>query len=167
MISYERETMKKVYRPGAIGALMDEYERASADLLTILNGLSEEQFVFPFDTKTQDPDCVSIQTIMTHVIDAGYRYALQIKDFFNEEKPPHEKDVMKNPKQAIAEFKAMLAFTVDTLKDKWTLSNDEIEATTRETKWGAYNIEIMLEHAIVHILRHRRQIEKFLQSAEA
>ena len=30
--------------------------------------------------------------------------------------------------------------------------------------WGqSYDIEQMTEHAIVHVLRHRRQIEKFKQ----
>ena len=30
-------------------------------------------------------------------------------------------------------------------------------------RWGQlYNVEQLFEHAIVHILRHRRQIERFL-----
>jgi hypothetical protein len=32
-----------------------------------------------------------------------------------------------------------------------------------KTRWGVdYNIDQLFEHAIVHVLRHRRQIEKFL-----
>jgi len=31
------------------------------------------------------------------------------------------------------------------------------------SRWGAvYDLEQLLEHAIVHVLRHRRQIERFL-----
>jgi len=31
------------------------------------------------------------------------------------------------------------------------------------TRWGEeFNFEQILEHAVVHILRHRRQIEKFI-----
>jgi hypothetical protein len=39
------------------------------------------------------------------------------------------------------------------------MTEEEISATLMETHWGSYNIEMMFEHAIVHILRHRRQIE--------
>ena len=39
--------------------------------------------------------------------------------------------------------------------------SDNIKKLT--TRWGQmYNIEQLLEHAIVHVLRHRRQIERFL-----
>lgn len=35
-------------------------------------------------------------------------------------------------------------------------------------KWGQYyDIEQLVEHAIVHILRHRRQIERFLMKISA
>jgi hypothetical protein len=36
-----------------------------------------------------------------------------------------------------------------------------------DSRWGMrYNLEQMMEHAIVHILRHRRQIERLIQSNE-
>jgi len=35
-----------------------------------------------------------------------------------------------------------------------------------KTSWGEnYDFEQLLEHAIVHILRHRRQIERLLKAA--
>jgi hypothetical protein len=35
-----------------------------------------------------------------------------------------------------------------------------------EARWGPrYDLEQLLEHAIVHVLRHRRQIDKFLAAA--
>jgi hypothetical protein len=36
----------------------------------------------------------------------------------------------------------------------------------RVTRTAAPNLEQLLEHAIVHLLRHRRQIEKFLLQDE-
>src|SRR5215471_3762768 len=65
----------KTYRQGAVGALMDEYERAAGELVSILSGITDEEFERIRDTKTQDQDCRSIQTIMRHVIRAGYGYA--------------------------------------------------------------------------------------------
>ena len=43
------------------------------------------------------------------------------------------------------------------------MSDEEITGTVINSRWGVvYNVEGLLEHAIVHILRHRRQIEKFI-----
>jgi hypothetical protein len=57
----------------------------------------------------------------------------------------------------------MLIYTVETLSDKWELSDDEITKVKIISRYGpTYDIEQLLEHAIVHILRHRRQIEKFI-----
>lgn len=41
---------------------------------------------------------------------------------------------------------------------------EEFDQTKKiNTKWGQqYDVEQMLEHAIVHILRHRRQIKNAL-----
>ena len=63
----------------------------------------------------------------------------------------------------MAQLEAALRYTIETLKDRWEMSSEEISAISIKTRWGAiYDIEGLLEHAIVHILRHRRQLEKFI-----
>jgi hypothetical protein len=43
------------------------------------------------------------------------------------------------------------------------MSDEEIVGTVIRSSWGVvYDLEQLLEHAIVHVLRHRRQIEKFI-----
>jgi uncharacterized damage-inducible protein DinB len=58
----------------------------------------------------------------------------------------------------------ILNYTIQLIDDypKMNLEeSDNIKKLT--TRWGQmYNIEQLLEHAIVHVLRHRRQIERFL-----
>lgn len=54
-------------------------------------------------------------------------------------------------------------FTVETFEN---IRDNELEEFDERKKikssWGqVYDIEQITEHAIVHILRHRRQIEKF------
>ena len=57
----------------------------------------------------------------------------------------------------------MLEYTAQTLTGRREMTDDEIKRITMPTGWGVtYNLEQLLEHAIVHILRHRRQIEKFM-----
>jgi hypothetical protein len=43
--------MTKKYRNGPVGALMDEYERAAEELINILKGISQNDFI-----KIVDPD---------------------------------------------------------------------------------------------------------------
>jgi hypothetical protein len=60
------------------------------------------------------------------------------------------------------ELDKMLAYTSETLHDKWEYADEEIMKVKMIVRWGTqYDLEQLLEHAVVHILRHRRQIEKF------
>ena len=154
--------MNKAFRPGNIGALMDEYERASTDLRELILSFTQQEFVKILDDKTDDEDCRSVQTIMHHVIAAGYRYLNQINVFLKQEKitPNFE---ASNPASTIEEFDKMLLLTSEAVKNKYSISYEEVLSTRMETRWGLYDIEVMFEHAIIHILRHRRQIEKLTQ----
>ena len=74
--------MAKNYRNGAIGALMDEYERAALELKILLNKIPPEDFVKIVDPNTKDEDCRSIQSIMNHVVRAGYGYSNYLRKEF-------------------------------------------------------------------------------------
>lgn len=154
--------MNKTFRSGNIGALMDEYERASVDLRKLILSFNQEEFVKILDDKTDDEDCRSVQTIMHHVISAGYRYLNQINVFLKQGQITPDFNA-SNPASTIEEFDKMLLLTSQAVKNNCSISYEEVLATRMETRWGLYDIEIMFEHAIVHILRHRRQIEKLTQ----
>lgn len=142
---------------------MDEYERAAAELKLIIEKTSDDAFIRVVDTQTKDEDCRSIQTILTHVVRSGYSYANYIRDSFSITSTRSITESLSRP-QAIAGIEAMLDYTVQTLDEKWEMTYEEINATIIHPRWGVvYNLEQLLEHAIVHILRHRRQVEKFLR----
>jgi len=155
--------MEKIYRPGAIGALMDEYERVALELKNLLSTISQEEFIKVCDTATKDEDCRSIQTIMKHVVRAGYGYLDQVCIFLGKPVSVHNYHIY-NVFHSIDELEKMIAATSETVADNLKMTEEKILATRMETRWGLYDIEMMFEHAIVHILRHRRQIEKFLAS---
>jgi hypothetical protein len=155
-------TVTKTYRQGAVGALMDEYERAAAELLSILNGITDEEFERIRDTTTQDEDCRSIQTIMRHVIRAGYGYAGYMRTSWGKE-PVIRWDEPVSRGQIPGEMKKMLDYMVETLDSRWGMSEKEGTEMKMTVRWGpVYDFEQLFEHAIVHVLRHRRQIDRFL-----
>jgi len=51
--------MKKAYRKGAIGALMDEYERAASELRRLVELIADDEFVRIVDPQTSDENCRS------------------------------------------------------------------------------------------------------------
>ena len=155
---------RQTFRPGPLGALMDEYERAAEDLKKVLNTIAPEDYTAIVDPETKDPDCVSMQTIMNHVVRSGYGYANYLRkefgDAWTERKESYE---VNTPASASAALDLMLAYSVATLQDKWHLTYDDLEHRIIKSSWGQqFDPEQLLEHAIVHILRHRRQIEKFI-----
>ena len=53
---------------GAIGALLDEYEKALNELILSIDNLTKKELTIIVDFETEDEDCRSIQTILTHII---------------------------------------------------------------------------------------------------
>jgi DinB family protein len=153
----------KTYRQGPVGALMDEYERVSDELIRVLESIpTDEEYERIRDTKTQDEDCRSIQTIMTHVIRAGYGYAGYMRTFWKKEPVVSWSEAVRRA-DTPAEMRKMLAYMIETLDGHWGMTDAESNEMMMVTRWGAtFDFEQLFEHAIVHVMRHRRQIERFL-----
>ena len=155
----------KAFRKGAIGALMDEYERASSDLKLLFRNLSEERFIEILDTQTKDEDCRSAQTIMKHVVGAGYGYADYIRGALGIVSTSPDRRLLSLA-EVEAQIDAMLEYTEHTLEGRWEMTDEEMTSVVIDSRWGVrYDLEQLLEHAIVHILRHRRQIERLMQNS--
>jgi uncharacterized damage-inducible protein DinB len=153
---------EKIYRQGAIGAILDEYERALHELKSVLSSVSEEDYVRILDPDTKDPDCRSVQTILRHVIRSGYGYPSYIRPFFGMEVVrPNLRELTKI--ESMTMLDEMFAYNLATFEDRLTMTEAEMEAIKFTTRWGTdHTLESIMEHAIVHILRHRRQIERLL-----
>lgn len=146
----------------ALLALMDEYRRACKDYFTLLSRLSVADFTLVRDTNTNDHDCRSIQSVAFHVIQSGYTYANYLYSLSRLVWNEYNKNI-DSPQMAIEETQKMLDYTDQSLEDLWPKTDDELSVYIIEARWKVrYDVEQLLEHAIVHILRHRRQIEGFL-----
>ena len=156
--------MKQFRNNGAIGALLDEYEKAILELIEVLDGLSAKNLTTIVDPETNDPDCNSIQTILSHVIRSGYWYVLEIRTFLGETVDFPERKTLNSSVEYQLELARMFQFNEKLFADYPNLNIEETESDKKiKVRWGqVYDIEQLLEHAIVHILRHRRQVERFL-----
>lgn len=158
--------MNKTYRKGVVGALMDEYERAIAELAELVLRLTDSELEALRDRQTQDDECRSIQKVVHHVVGAGYGHAAYIRRAFGAalDRPQIS---LGSRAESVEQLAAMRSYTEATLEGHWEMTDEEISAVEILSGWGSkYDLEQMLEHGIVHVLRHRRQIERFLSEPQ-
>ncbi len=153
------------YRPnGAKGALLDEYERALNDLKRVISSIQPQELQKIADAETTDPDCQSIQTVLTHVVRSAFGYAIYMRQKAGETIEFRASKPCNTSQEYAEELDAAFKFTEQTFELYPDLELESFDAKQKMTvRWGQlYDVEQIMEHAIVHILRHRRQIERFL-----
>ncbi|TWV93277.1 DinB family protein [Chitinophaga pinensis] len=155
--------MNKVYRPGAKGALLDEYERVIRELQQTITGLDDKELITVMDPHTSDDNCRSIQTVLSHVVNSAHSYAIYILHAYGHRMVRPEKRYHPTVNDYIRDLQEAFEFTLMVFGD---IKDSELEQPDNDkkilTRWGqVYDIEQLMEHAIVHVMRHRRQIEKF------
>jgi len=152
-------------RSGALGALMDLYEQ-EADLLleTLNNKVQDSDWSVIMDAKTKDEDCRSIQTICQHLVGAAKYYIELLK---KGENPAYKMEqipvALPNKKDFEPQFSAVLETQAQYFENRWDMGDDDIEAIKIKTGWGSIlDMEGVLEHAVIHVMRHHRQILRWL-----
>ena len=148
------------YRKGAIGSILDEYERTLIELKLLVENVSETDYLRVVEGESEH--CHSIEVIMNHVVRAGYGYSKYIRDALAMDCLPIEDERIPQTEIGGAIDK-MFAYTCAIFEGERQITDEEMESIFFKTRWDVnYNIDQILEHAIVHVLRHRRQIQKFL-----
>ena len=153
----------KTSRTGAVGALLDEYERALRDLLAVIADVKAEELTTVVDRDTPDEDCRSIQSVLAHVVRSGCNYATAIRNHHGDNYPRAIAQPLPTATDYAAALEAMFRYNVETFERFPGLTLEEPnEAKKILVSWGQrYDVEQLMEHAIVHVLRHRRQVERF------
>jgi len=152
---------------GTIKALLIEYERAVDELIALIKPLRSSDIMMIKDDKTSDSNCKSIQTILSHVVYAGYGYICFIENHLGASKQRRPRQYFESAEEYINDLNGMFNYCQDFFIQHPGL---ELEEKDREkkvvTSWGQeYDIEQMMEHAIVHVLKHRAQIERFVKTS--
>ncbi len=155
-----------MHRPGAVGALLEIYERAIADLKLLIGDIPDAALTVITDPITSDENCKSIQCILSHVVSSAYGYATSIHNLKGNTVTRPEMKFHASIEAYLRDLTAAFIYTENVFA---TIEDAELEQYDEslkiKTSWGQlYDIEQLTEHAIVHILRHKRQIEKIKQT---
>ena len=145
-------------RPGPFGALLDEYARAGEELCKLVETFDAGAFQ---ETRESDAsDTWTISRICRHVCEAGRSYALCIRHARGMDEVQDLGDiVIKTPADFRSEFAKVVRLTADAVSG---MEDADLAQLRFPVRWGPeHNPEMLLEHAIVHVLRHRRQLERW------
>ncbi|AOM77574.1 damage-inducible protein DinB [Pedobacter steynii] len=155
--------MAGLTRKGAKGALLDIYEDALLQLQESIKDVSDEDLIAVVLPDDSDEDSRSIQSILAHVVGSSYSYAIYIRSLKGTEYIRPEKKLRIKVADYIQDLKDSFLFNLTVFNEIEDSNLEEFDSSLKiMTRWKQlYDIEQLTEHAIVHILRHTRQIEKF------
>jgi hypothetical protein len=150
-------------RSGPFGALMDEYARAAEDFCRVVESFDAARFAA--ERASDNPSTVSPHAICLHVCGVAHRYAHYIRkvrgvDFV--EKYELEPSRLGSPQDVRGLLVEAIVFTEATVEPLLGATEAEVQALSFTVRWGPrYDPEMILEHAVCHLLRHRRQLERW------
>ena len=148
---------------GPFGALMDEYARAAEDFCRVVESFDLARF--DAERPSDNPNTVSPRAICLHVIGGSHRYAHYIRkargiDFVERYEPDPAQ--LHSPLEVRALLTEGIRLTEETVEPLLNAADQEIQALSFAVRWGPrYDPEMILEHAVCHLLRHRRQLERW------
>ena len=148
---------------GPFGALMDEYARAAEDFCRVVERFDLARF--DAERPSNDSNTVSVRAICLHVIGAAHRYAHYIRkargiDFVDRYEAAPAR--LHSPRDVRAFLAEGIMLTEETVEPLLEATDQEIQALSFTVRWGPrYDPEMILEHAVCHLLRHRRQLERW------
>ena len=154
--------LKHPGKSGMFGALMDEYARAAEDYCRVVESITLDRW--DVQRETSDPDAVSLHAICSHSVLAALAYASYIRGVRGMEPSDLRTGFVppKLPSEIRPRLSEAMQLTEVALEGLYEADDRTVAALTFPVRWGpTYDPEMILEHAIVHLLRHRRQIERW------
>ncbi len=151
-----------------VEALLEEYTNVVIALQKVITKLSYANLTTIVDSTTKDANCQSIQTILTHVISSGYSYVGYIRRLKKIADNRPGKLAKMSSEEYHSDLNHLILYTIETFESIHDHELEEFDEDKKiKTSWGqVYDIEQMMEHAVIHVLSHRRKIEKFKSKLE-
>jgi len=109
-----------------------------------------------------DEDYESIDRLGTHVLKAARNFLVRITEWLG--RPAADLDMTEDVAEIVASADAFADAVLEGYRRHLASATDEeLEAQVHKTRLGRLmSIEMLLEHAVVHPMRHRVQLERIL-----
>lgn len=149
----------KVYKYNGAKTLVLLHQKHMKSFLSTWKKAKSLNIALP---KTDDPDYESLLTLLRHVLRSSGNYMIWICEKLNLPNP--NIDLIPELKNIESDAENYL----ELLLNNWELPLSEIEeerfySPTFKSNWGTYYcIDAMLEHAVMHPIRHEFQLNKLI-----
>jgi len=148
------------YRSRAVRSLVELHEQELRDFVA-----TWRRFVAsgkPLPESNGDPDYESAERLVGHVQGAARSYLLWIWEML--ERPIEGLPLVRDATVIVPRLDAFMEETLDGWRRHLApLENEQLAQKQYLSRWGEpHTLEQMLEHAVVHPMRHRVQLERVL-----
>jgi hypothetical protein len=148
------------FRSRGVRSLVELHERELREFLATWRRFVASGKSMP-DAQS-DPDYQSAEHLVTHVQRAARGYLLWIWEVL--ERPIEDLPLVREVDEIVPRLDAFMEETLAGWRRHLApLENEQLAPTQYLSRWGEpHTIEQMLEHAVVHPMRHRIQLERIL-----
>jgi len=118
----------------------------------------------PMPEALGDPDYESAERLVTHVQGSARGYLTWIREVLGQ---PIELQVIRDPAIVVPQLDGYMEETLEAWRRHLAgLTNEQLGPDQHKSRWGElFTVDQMLEHAVIHPMRHRIQLERLLRSA--
>jgi uncharacterized damage-inducible protein DinB len=148
-----------VYRSRAVRALVLLHEEQLRRFLVVWNQARAASVALP---RSDDPAYASLETLLRHVLGAARGYMTWMCEVL--ELPDPEIRTPPDPPALVSEADSYMEHVLERwrapLRD---VGDDRLETPEYPSRWKTlYSIDAMLEHAVIHPIRHAFQLEELM-----
>ena len=152
------------FRSRAVRSLVELHEREIRSFLQVWRRFVASDL--PMPDAQGDESYENRERLAGHVLMAARGYLTRIGEWVG--RPVSDVDGSQDPYEVVRrapEFAdGVLAAYERHLSE---ITNEELEQQVHRTRWGELmSVENLLEHAVVHPMRHRIQLERILEGSE-
>ena len=151
------------FRSRAVRSMVQLHERELRRFVEVWERFDASGVALP---ATDDPSYRSNRHLAAHAVRAARNYLTWIGEVLGH---PY---AGVDPETDELKIAARLRAFMDSVLESWrghleTLEDSELEGAVYKSRWGEdYTVEQMLEHAVVHPMRHRIQLERLMGELE-
>lgn len=149
------------FRSRAVRSLVELHEREMRSFLKIWERFANSDL--PMPEAHGDEHYENRERLLAHVLMAARGYLTRIGEWVGH--PVTDVDDSQDPYE-IARRAAAFADGVLSAYPRHLaeITDEEVEPQVHRTRWGALmSVDMLLEHAVVHPMRHRIQLERILE----
>lgn len=109
-----------------------------------------------------DPDYESAERLVTHVQGAARGYLTWIREVLGD--PITDLEIVRDPAIVVPRLDAYMEETLAAWpRHLARLTDEQLAPDQHKSRWGEmFTVDQMLEHAVIHPMRHRIQLERIL-----